>query len=340
MSFLKKTFGMFSLRKKTRKSTGGAGFNKYSPSSGGFQSFRTRQDYQRKHKDSFLKSLKQRLFPAKKKHVDTGYAAQNIKKPKVGLALVKLCTAVLVVVSLGIASKSLFTEVAQGLKYFHIQNIEIKGCKVTSQQEIRESGGFSYGTSLFNVDPASAAAKLKEHKWIADAVVTRKWPDRLVINIKEFVPEAIVAQGSSGGDSLFYVNRQGVCFTPVKPGEDVDFPVITGLDTLSTEKDRKDAIGDALSFLKLANRNNPNLPAQLVSEINIDEKEGMVIYLVEHPFPIYYGREDVGKKYKQLRKVLEMLYKKQKNQMEISQVMYIRMDYLTNKVLVAQSGSG
>jgi len=39
-------------------------------------------------------------------------------------------------------------------------------------------------------------------------------------------------------------------------------------------------------------------------------------------------------------KVLEVLYKKQEKEMQISRVEYIRMDYLEDKVLVAQSGSG
>lgn len=339
MSLLKKTLQSFSSKWKTPKGARRTGYNKYTSSDGGYQAFTTGQDYQKK-KVFFLKRWKQRFFGSKSVPAETGYASRRVDEPRVGLALIKLFSIVFLVGSLGFVSKGIFSDMLHGLNYFHIQNIEIRGCKVTTQQEIRDSGGFNYGVSLFAIDTEKSVADLEEHAWIKSVVIKRKWPNRLLVNITEYRPEAIIAQASSAGDSLHYINGKGVCFSQVQPGEDVDYPVITGLDGLITKAERDDALGDALYFLRLAKMNNPNLPAQLVSEINMDEEEGMVIYLVEHPFPIYFGRNDVNKKYKQLRRVLEMLYKKQKNQMKISQVMYIRMDYLTNKVLVAQSGSG
>jgi hypothetical protein len=136
------------------------------------------------------------------------------------------------------------------------------------------------------------------------------------------------------------MDMKGVPFVPVKPGQDIDFPVVTGVENMQDPAERKAILGDVAHFLKLIKTNNPNLPAQSVSEIHLDKAEGMVVYLVENPFPIFFGTGSVGKKYKQLQDVLGVLYKQRKEGMLISQVEYIRMDYLTNKVLVAQSGSG
>ena len=66
----------------------------------------------------------------------------------------------------------------------------------------------------------------------------------------------------------------------------------------------------------------------------------MTLYLVDYPFPIYFGKGEVRTKYSRLKRVLEVLYKETEQGMTIADVAYIRMDYLENKVLVAHSGSG
>ena len=230
---------------------------------------------------------------------------------------------------------------AAGMEYFEVQdNVVIEGCHVTTSAEIRELGEIRYHTNLFSVNPGKLEAILVRHPWVAEVKVRRIWPNRLSIRVVEHVPEALLLQGDPGRGQLYYMDAKGVAFIPAKPGQDLDFPVITGAGDIQDPGKRKEMIGDVVRFLKLVKTNNPNLPAQSVSEIHLDATEGMVVYLVENPFPIFFGRGDVVKKYKQLHEVLGVLYKQKKEGMLISQVEYIRMDYLTNKVLVAQSGSG
>ncbi len=314
-------------------------FKNYNPFQGGAQSFRTGQDYAGEGQPKIRKKLKQKFSRSTNQQVTNYSLSKSGERSKIAI-LFRGIIAVTIIVAISYLGKPYFQRYIAGIKYFHIQEMNIAGCEVTQPEDIRQLGGFTYGTSLFLISPTKITERLQAHSWIAEVSVERQWPNSLSIVVKEHVPEALITQGDVEPNRLHYVNKKGICFTPVAPGEDVDFPVITGLDSLTDEQDRKMALADALYFLKLARRNNPNLPAQLVSEIHVDRVEGLTIYLVEHPFPIFFGRDQVKKKYKQLRKVLEILYKKQKNQMKITQVKYIRMDYLSNKVLVAQSGSG
>ncbi len=314
-------------------------YSNYTPYDNERKSFRTGQDTVGSGKKSLLQKFAQRHRSRSSAVPGNDFRTSRPSKKKRRFILPGLITIGLVVL-LTYLTKGLAVDIASDINYFQVQRMDIQGCKVTSQDEIREIGRFTFGTSLFSIQPREVENLLNKHVWIHEAKLERKWPNGLLVKVTEHMPEAMVTRGDSDNDRLFYVNNKGICFSPVRAGEDIDFPVITGLHKLSDEKEREQALSEALYFLKLAGMNNPNLPAQLVSEINIDVKEGMVIYLVDHPFPIYFGREDVRKKYKQLRKVLEILYKKQKNQMKITQVKYIRLDYMTNKVLVAQSGSG
>ncbi len=323
---------------QTTKAQQGPAYKNYMPYKGDSKNLRTELTAGREKKSICQRVLRRR--PSRNISMPgSDFRATRIGKKKRSVILRGLIVMGLVVL-LAYAGKGVVFNMTREIKYFQVQSMDIQGCRVTSPNEIREMGGFTFGTSLFSIKLKESEGFLKQHAWIREAELERQWPNRLVVKIREHEPEAMVSHGESGHDKLHYVNKTGICFSPVRAGEDVDFPVITGLYSLSGEHERKQALAEALYFLKLAGMNNPNLPVQLVSEVNIDEKEGMVIYLVDHPFPIYFGRENVKKKYRQLRKVLEILYKKQKDHMKITQVKYIRMDYLTNKVLVAQSGSG
>jgi cell division protein FtsQ len=226
------------------------------------------------------------------------------------------------------------------IEYFEVgDNVVIRGCHVTTPADIRELAEVRYHTNLFSVNPGRLEAILDKHPWVRSASIHRDWPNRLVIDIVEYVPEVLAVLGKPGHHQLYYMNAQGIPFIAVKPGQDLDYPVITGMEDIKPADKRREALHDAMQFIRLVKRNNPNLPAQSVSEIHLDATDGMVVYLVEYPFPIYFGMGDVAKKCRRLEDVLGALYKQRKDGMLISQVEYIKMNYSENKVLVAHSSS-
>ncbi len=224
------------------------------------------------------------------------------------------------------------------LQYFRIHDIEFSGCVVTSDRDLKKFSGISYEMNMLTIDAAAVKSRLQQHPWVEYANVRRIWPDRLEVSIQEHRPLALVA--IDGEKGFRYLSRKGENFAVVAPGQDIDFPVITGIDGITSGSEREKIISEILSFLKLARMNNPNLPAQNVSEIHCTPEGELVIFLVKHPFPIYFGKGDIKRKYYQLRKVLGILYRKKKGKVLIESVAYIRMDYQENKVLVAKSLAG
>jgi hypothetical protein len=65
----------------------------------------------------------------------------------------------------------------------------------------------------------------------------------------------------------------------------------------------------------------------------VSQEKGIIVYLVERPFPIYVGCGSVKKRYYQLVKLLERFYRKKK----IEGIKEIRMDYQEGRILVARS---
>lgn len=224
------------------------------------------------------------------------------------------------------------------IKYFRIQEIEVIGCVKTNPTSLRKFADISYEMNMLTIDPEEIQNRLEEHPWVKKASVRRIWPDAITVAISEYRPQALVVQEGKG--EFEYLDRKGNVFAAVGQGQEMDFPVITGLDTFDTDMEKKELLGKAISFLKLAGRNNPNLPTQNVSEIHFSSDGGLILYLVEHPFPIYFGKGEIKRKYYQLRKVLEVLYRKKRGSAIIDNVAYIRMDYQKDKVLVAQRQAG
>ena len=228
-----------------------------------------------------------------------------------------------------------------GLDYFSVTSVEVSGCRQSSAAEVRASSDVVINSSLLFLDGDHVSkAIVSRIPWVKSVDVIKKWPDKVTIRVREYEPEAIVAMAPGGVSQLFYMDPDGEPFIRVESGMDFDLPVITGLDLITDQDERKKRFEEVLLFLELIGANNPNLPAQSVSEIHLDPREGLVIYMVEYPFPVFFGSGDVGKKYVRLRKVLEVLYKPRKKGMEIAQVTYIRMDYLNDKVIVGYSESG
>ena len=223
-------------------------------------------------------------------------------------------------------------------KYFRIHEIEISGCRTISIDDLKKYAGLSYEMNMLTLDPKAISVRLSSHPWVKSATVKRVWPDSLEVSVREHRPRALVVYGNGGNFS--YVNNGASVFVQVHPGQELDYPVITGIEPSSTEQEKKKMLEAANLFLKLAEENNPSLPAQNISEVHFTKKGNMVLYLVEYPFPIFFGKGEISLKFSQLWRVLEALYHKRKGKAKIEDVAYIRMNYQTNKVLVATNHAG
>ncbi len=228
-----------------------------------------------------------------------------------------------------------------GITFLQVHSLEVKGNTAISRARLRElSGVVEYKTSMIGMDADAIKGQIEADPWVREARVSRNWPSTVTIDVVEHRPVAMVNSGGANDSQLYYTDAGGESFLPVMTGKDLDFPVITGLDTIVAQAEREAVFAEIMIFLKRTERNDPNLPTQSVSEIHVTAKGEMIVYLVDHPFPIYFGKGDTAVKYTRLVKVLENLYRKSEDGMKISQVEYIRMDYLEDKVLVAQSKSG
>lgn len=235
-------------------------------------------------------------------------------------------------------------KVRQGLQSFsafRIDKVEVIGCTTVSKEKIIETSGIVlHQTSLLALDTSEIEARLASVPWVAKAEVKRNWLTEVQISIEENAPIALLHDASTEGAQLQYLDNNGMAFSAVSPGAHLDFPIVTGLAEIKDPLVKEKALAEVLIFLRKVRGNDPHLPIQSVSEIHVAKSGDLVVYLVEYPFPIFFGSGNTKQKYSRLIQVLRALYKKPNSRELLLQIGYIQMDYMNDKVLMVERGSG
>ncbi len=249
-------------------------------------------------------------------------------------------------VSLSLACVSFFTldgenkirDFLSSIHMFQVTKCEITGNLTVEKKAIQDAAEIVlHQSSLLGIDLDDIKTRIVSIPWIKDVEITRDWPDAVYIKVRENIPLALIHNDNEPEQQLHYIDEKGVAFLPVSPGGNVDFPVVTGLFGITDEELRQKALRDVLVLLQKVRRNDPHLPAHSLSEIHVDAAGELVVYLVDYPFPIFFGNRDTEQQYSRLVDVLKVLYKKNKGKSLISGIEYIQMDYSQDKVLIAQT---
>ncbi len=228
----------------------------------------------------------------------------------------------------------------QSISFFKVAKIEVSGCAAVAQEKILEASGIiTHQTSLLALDVAKIESSIATVPWVAKVMVKKRWPAKIQIVVEENAPVALLHTSSTSGLQLQYMDGKGKAFSTVNPGGEIDFPVVTGLTERGDLAVREKALAEILIFLSKVRGNDPHLPAHSVSELHVTKTGELVVYLVDYPFPIFFGNGNTKEKYSRLIQVLRALYKKQNSKELLSQIKYIQMDYFNDKVLVVESGS-
>jgi len=157
-----------------------------------------------------------------------------------------------------------------------IKNIEIEGLRRLTPEIILEQAHLGPETNLLALRPGQVERALLTHPWIARAELTRKWPHRLHLRLKEREPVALVQMGE-----LYYVDRQGSLFKPLTPGDPHNFPVLTGLTPEHFnpgEGPLPEVLAQVFQLLELLRGAAPPLNLENISEVHVDLERGFTLY--------------------------------------------------------------
>jgi cell division protein FtsQ len=165
----------------------------------------------------------------------------------------------------------------------------IDGLRYASQSKVRHVFDADFGHGILTVPLAERRRRLLGIDWVEDASVSRVWPDRLMVRIRERNPVAFVYLGSS----VELIDAEGVLLEP-PPQASFSFPVLSGIREDSTEDARRERVR---SLLRL--EEDMGYLAKDVSEVDASDPEDMrvVVQVDHHAVSLLLGDADFGRRY-------------------------------------------
>lgn len=210
---------------------------------------------------------------------------------------------------IGIASGSGFLLVSGSLLtaqmllesgYFGVKQIRVEHQVRVSEGDILDASDIEIGDSLFDLELHLIGRKIEEHPWIAKAYVERSFPDHVVIRVVERDARAIIDL-----NYLYYVDRDGEVFKMLDSSDDLDYPVITGIDRqylLDNPDQTQGCLNLALKLMEeLDRRTIFNLDD--VSEIHYEEQEGLILHTRIGGVPVRMGKQSFETKLNRLEAI-------------------------------------
>ena len=184
--------------------------------------------------------------------------------------------------------------------YFGVEQVRLEQQGRVSEGDILDASDIKIGDSLFDLDLHMIGRKIEEDPWIARADVERSFPDQIVIRVVEREVKAIIDL-----DYLYYVDKFGEVFKMLDASDELNYPVITGIDRqylLDNPDQTQNCLNMALQLMdELSNRTMFNLDD--VSEIHYDEQEGMILHTRIGGVPVRMGKQGFNDKLNRLERI-------------------------------------
>ena len=146
--------------------------------------------------------------------------------------------------------------------------ITFEGVQYAPLAKIKQVFAPDFGLSAFHMPLDERRRRLLAIDWVEDASLTRLWPNRLVVRIRERKPVAFVHLPAG---RYLLIDAEGFLLSP-PPRVRFDFPVLTGITDDEPEADRKERV--LASEALLANLGDAS---KQISEVNAGSVENLRI---------------------------------------------------------------
>lgn len=122
-----------------------------------------------------------------------------------------------------------------------VRSVTVSGTHLVPRSEVLAASGVVPGTPLIRVNTAQAAARIEKISQVSSAQVTRSWPNRLVIVVRERTP-ALVLPAYGGGYDL--ADADGVVLKRVvrRPADLPLYPTVAPAGALRGDPDLAAAV--------------------------------------------------------------------------------------------------
>ena len=192
---------------------------------------------------------------------------------------------------------------------FRVCKVQIRGCKRLTQEEVLKLSKVTAQDNLLSLNLRSIARSIETNAWVRTVEVRRKFPDKLIIVIKERSPVALLKS-----DKIYLVGDRGKIIEELPRGERISFPIITGIrpeDVKDLKQGRGQSIQGALNLISMASTGTRTLGVNNISQIDMSRDGTMVLYTADRGVPFCFDETEEGLdiQFHRAEKILYQLYR-------------------------------
>ncbi len=191
---------------------------------------------------------------------------------------------------------------------FRLSSISIEGNHKVSREEILKAANIGSETNIFTCSISNIGRRIEEIAWVKEVLLERKLPDELQIKIVEREPMALINLGD-----FYYFDDEGYIFALADNNNGWDYPVINGIDKgslLDGDQNTHALLEEGVRFVNSLKSGGAYINWKNISEVQLDEKEGITVYTMRDGLPVHLGKENLDLRIGRAERVLDDLEKK------------------------------
>lgn len=183
------------------------------------------------------------------------------------------------------------------MPYFHVKEITIRGCKELTEKDVLALAAVNPERNLLVIDAEEIGRRVKANPWVKEASVGREFPNRVVIEIRERAPVALLKK-----DAAFYLmDMEGVTFKKLETGDETDLPVLTGFYNAGAIAPQ--LLEKSLPLLQYLAQSQTFPNMKTVSEIHGNERLGISLF-TNTGLCLHLGFDNYENKFKRLPPIM------------------------------------
>jgi len=194
-----------------------------------------------------------------------------------------------------------------GDPFFRVKEVEVEGYQKISREALLSLITIEGMPNLFTVRLRDVAKRLESHPWIDQVKVRKVFPNKIMIQVEERKPIAILQL-----EELYYIDQKGVIFSAVGDRDEYNYPYLTGLTREVLENDSAEAnrlITKALELLRIADKEKVS-PLEEISEVHMEKSFGVQCFTQIEGLEVRMGWDHFGEKLKRLSLIWSDLQKR------------------------------
>ena len=181
-----------------------------------------------------------------------------------------------------------------------VASVEVRGTERLPPEQVRAAAAIAPGTNILRLDTTAVARRVAALPEVRRVDVVRELPNRVVIEVEERRPFALVH-----GGRLHWLDEEGRLLGLAPHAVAPEVPVVSGLsetELASLREAPAPKAQAAIALIKALLRSGSGLTAQ-ISEIDMSRADGPVLYTVDG-VEVRLGSEDWDERLARLEGVL------------------------------------